>query len=115
MEFSKLLLIFMADHGVWIPGCSSDIYSDGTFDTWPEPFSQLYFIMGLMDPNKRAVLCVYSLLTDKEVRLSCRCGPRSRPWFPFQDGLHTSNKAELNTIWMVIPEAAIQATSIQAR
>jgi hypothetical protein len=80
-----------SDHGIWVLGCSSDIYSDGTFDTWPEPFSQLYFIMGLVDPNKRAVLCVYPLLTDKEVRLSCRCGPRSRPWFPFQDGLHTSN------------------------
>ncbi len=38
-----------------------------------------------------------------------------KTWFSFQDGLHTSNKAELNTKGTVFPEAAIQATSIQAR
>ncbi len=43
---TKLMLLFMSDHGAWVLGRSTHIYCDGTFETYPEPFSQLYFILG---------------------------------------------------------------------
>jgi hypothetical protein len=35
-------------------------------DTSPKPFTQIYFIMGQMVPEKGAIQCVFALLPDKE-------------------------------------------------
>jgi hypothetical protein len=43
---TKLMMVFMSNQGAWTLGRSTAIYCDGTFDTCPEPFVQLYFIMG---------------------------------------------------------------------
>jgi hypothetical protein len=62
----KLLMLFMSDHGGWVLGQSKDIFVDGTFDTAPEPFTQIYFIMGQMGQEKQAIPCEYTLLPDRE-------------------------------------------------
>ncbi len=102
-EQSKLMLIFMSDHGAWVLGRSSHNYSDGTFDTCPVPFSQLYFIMGRMDDTKRAVPSVYALLPDKDGTTYLKMWNQIKALVTFQDGLPPSimsdfQKAVLNTM-----------------
>ncbi len=48
----KLLMIFMSNHGRWVLGQSKDIFVNGIFATAPEPFAQIYFIMGQMGQDK---------------------------------------------------------------
>jgi hypothetical protein len=119
-EQSKLMLIFMSDHGAWVLGRSCHIYCDGTFDTCPEPFSQLYFIMGQMDDTKRAVPCVYALLPDKEGTTYLKMWNQIKALVTFQDGLPTSimsdfEKAVLNTMGTVFPEAAIRGCNFHQK
>jgi hypothetical protein len=61
----KLILIFMSDHGRWVLSRSEMLYIDGTFSSAPEPFTQLYFVLGKM-PDKRAVPVCFALLPNKE-------------------------------------------------
>jgi hypothetical protein len=112
-EQSKLMLIFMSDHGAWVLGHSSHIYCDGTFDTCPVSFSQLYFIMGQTDDTKRAVPCVFALLPDKDGTTYLKMWTQIKALVTFQDGLPTSimsdfENAVLNTMGTVFPEAAIR-------
>ena len=60
-----LLLLFMSQLGIWVMERSETIYIDGTFETCPNQFSQLYFIMAQM-PNRRAILVAFCLLPNKE-------------------------------------------------
>jgi hypothetical protein len=48
----------------WILARSEMIFCDGTFDSAPPPFAQIYFVLGKM-ANNRAVPCVFALLPNK--------------------------------------------------
>jgi hypothetical protein len=117
---SKLILIFMFDHGAWVLGHSSHIYCDGTFETCPEPFSQLFFIMGQMGPTRRAVPCLYALLPDKDGLTYMKMWTQINALVSFQAGLPNSvmsdlKKAVLNTMGTVFPEAAIGGCHIHQK
>jgi hypothetical protein len=38
----ELVMICVADHGAWVMGRGGDIFMDGTFDTRPPNFGQIY-------------------------------------------------------------------------
>ena len=64
---TKLMLVFMSEFGKDILGRSETMYCDGTFATAPEPFKQIFFVMGQM-PGKRPIICAFSVLPDKEFK-----------------------------------------------
>lgn len=43
---SQLIMMFISALGLWILGHSDYIYIDGTFDSAPDLFGQIYFILG---------------------------------------------------------------------
>jgi hypothetical protein len=55
MRKNKFMLVFKSEYGIWALGKFTDIYCDGTFNTWPAPLGQLYFIFSRTGPLKRAV------------------------------------------------------------
>jgi hypothetical protein len=56
---SKLMMIFLLDQGAFILGRYTDLFWDGTFDTCPDPFIQVYFITGQTGPAKKGVHVYY--------------------------------------------------------
>jgi hypothetical protein len=48
-------MIFISDQGAWTLGHSTDLCLDGTFETCPDPFASIYFIMGQIGPAKKVV------------------------------------------------------------
>ena len=61
----KFMMLFLSDHGKHILSQSEELYCDGTFDTCPPPFQQIYIIMGKMQ-DKRALPCVFVLAQEKD-------------------------------------------------
>jgi hypothetical protein len=61
----KLMIIYMSDHGAWVMGHSTELFMDGTFDSRPSHFAQLYFIRAKM-ADKRSVPVAFALLPNKE-------------------------------------------------
>jgi len=61
----KLMMIFMSDHGAWVMGHASALFMDGTFDSRPPNFSQIYFIRAKM-ADKRCVPVAFVLLPNKD-------------------------------------------------
>ena len=61
---SKIVLIFISEHGKFVLRNSVELFVDGTFDLAPEPFSQIYVVLGRM-ADKRPVPAVFALLPDK--------------------------------------------------
>jgi hypothetical protein len=108
----KLMMIFMSDHGGWVLGRSLDIFADGTFDTSPDPFTQIYFVMGKMGPEKRAIPCVYALLPDKETNTYNKMWTIIYSLVKFEDGLPQRimtdfEKGVMNTLSSVFPLAEV--------
>jgi hypothetical protein len=58
-------MIFMSDQGAWVMGHATEIFMDGTFDSRPSMFAQLYFIRAKM-ADKRCVAVAFALLPNKE-------------------------------------------------
>ena len=63
----KIMMVFISDLGKSILAKAEIIYADGTFDTAPRPFSQIFFFMGQI-PNKRPIIVGFALLPDKEYK-----------------------------------------------
>ena len=81
----KLLMVFISDLGKDILSKSETIYCDGTLDTAPTPFKQIYFIMGQMK-DKRPIICAYRLLPEKEYRTYNKMLEVVRNTVPFEEG-----------------------------
>jgi hypothetical protein len=111
---SKLMLVFISEHSAWALGKSTDIYCDGTFDTCPAPFGQLYFILGQMGPSKRAVPCIFALLPDKEGKTYQHLWNVIKSQVEFEEGLPVTvmsdfEKAVLNTMEKAFPSANVRS------
>ena len=61
---SQVMLIFMSDHGKNLLRNYKVIQCDGTFDTCPAPFDQIYFILACT-PRGKAVPAVFCLLPNR--------------------------------------------------
>jgi hypothetical protein len=110
---NKLMLVFMSEHGAWALGKSTAIYCDGTFETCPAPFGQLYFILGQMGPSKRAIPCVFALLPDKEGKTYQHLWKVLKSLVEFEEGLPVTvmsdfEKAVLNTMEKTFPTANVR-------
>jgi hypothetical protein len=108
----KLMMIFMSDHSSWVLGRSMHIFADGTFDTSPDPFTQIYFIMGQMGPEKRAIPCVFALLPDKETNTYTKMWTIICSLVKFEEGLPQRimtdfEKGVMNTLSRVFPLAEV--------
>ena len=51
-EGEDCILIFISDHGKFILSKSEEIFIDGTFDTCPLPFSQIFVILGRIEDQR---------------------------------------------------------------
>jgi hypothetical protein len=58
-------MVFMSDHGAWVLGHATEIFMDGTFDSRPSMFGQLYFIRAKM-ADKRCLPVACAFLPNKE-------------------------------------------------
>ena len=56
-----LMMVFMSEHGEFVMSKSTELYGDGIFDTCPQPFSQIFVILGRIG-DKRPVPVVFGLL-----------------------------------------------------
>ena len=61
---SKVMLVFMSDHGKNLLRNYKVIQGDGTFATCPSPFDQIYFIIACT-PRGKAVPAVFCLLPNR--------------------------------------------------
>ena len=61
---TKIIMIFMSEHGKFVMRNSVELYVVGTFDLAPAPFVQIYIILGKI-PEKRPVPVMYALFPDK--------------------------------------------------
>jgi hypothetical protein len=110
---TKLMMLFMSDHGGWVLSRSTDIFADGTFDTSPDPFAQIYFILGQMGPHKRAIPCVFALLPDKEATTYLKMWTTINNMVKFQDGLPQRvmsdfEKGVMNSVAKTLPHAQVR-------
>ncbi len=108
----ELMMNFMSDHGGWVLGRSTNIFADGNFDTSPDPFTQIYFVMGQMGPEKQAISCVYTLLPDKETNTYTKMWTIICSLVKFKEGLPQRimtdfEKGVMNTLSRVFPLAEV--------
>ena len=61
----KLMMVFMSSHGAWVMARAEELFMDGTFDTRPKFFAQIYFIRAKM-AGKCCVPVAYILLPNKD-------------------------------------------------
>ncbi len=88
------------------------IFVDGTFDTAPEPFSQIYFVMGQMGLEKRAIPCAYALLPNRETATYSKMWAIITSHVEFDDGLLNMvmsdfEKGVMNTLSRVFPHVQV--------
>ena len=62
---TKLMLVYISDVGRHILQNAEVLFCDGTYNTAPDPFKQIYFVLGRIK-GKRPIICAYGLLPDKE-------------------------------------------------
>lgn len=62
---TKVMLLFMSQHGINVLKSCSTLQGDGTFSTCPEGFGQLYFIFGCTESGKAipAAFCILPVKT----------------------------------------------------
>ena len=60
------ILIFASDHGLQTLKSCDQWHGDGTFDTAPDPFYQVYPIFGSFEGSKHLIPCAFCLLPDKK-------------------------------------------------
>lgn len=105
----KLIMVFMSDHGAWVMGHATDIFMDGTFDTRPKHFAQIYFIRAKME-DKCCVPVAYVLLPNKETATYRKMWEVLTSLITFQPGLPQRvmsdfEKAASNTLQHTFPAA----------
>jgi hypothetical protein len=85
-----------------------DLVCDGTFDTSPDSFVQVYFSMGHMGPAKKMFPCVFGLLPYKEGQTLLEA---VKSQVIFQEGMPSTatsdfEKGVLHTLGNVFPTSA---------
>lgn len=61
----KLMMLYLSDHGKLVIERANEVYCDGTFDSAPHGFMQIYFILA-KQPNQTAVPVAFALLPNKD-------------------------------------------------
>jgi hypothetical protein len=107
----SMILVFMSDYGKWVLSKSEHVFCDGTFDTAPPPFKQIYFLLGKM-PEMSAVPCVFALLPNKETSTYKKLLEVVSSLVPFQPGLPSRvfmdfEKAVMNSVAAAFPWAKL--------
>jgi hypothetical protein len=116
----KLMMIFISDQGAWTLGHSTDLYCDGTFESCPDPFAQIYFIMGQMGPGKKAVPCMFALLPDKDGQTYMKLWNFLKSLGTFEDRLPITvtsdfEKGVLSTLGSVFPHPGIKGCNFHQK
>ena len=66
---TKLMLVFISDVGRHILQNSEVLFCDGTFNTCPNPFKQVYFVLSQIK-GKRPIIYAYGLLPTRNSSLT---------------------------------------------
>ena len=65
LDSGKCLLIFMDEVGENMLKSSTVYYSDGTFDSAPKQFLQVYVVFGQVEGSRSAIPGMYALVADR--------------------------------------------------
>jgi hypothetical protein len=111
VDNNNMIMIFMSDYGKWVLSKSEQVFCDGTFDTAPPPFKQIYFLLGQM-PNMSTVPCVFALLPNKETNTYRKLLDVITSLVDFLPGLPRRvfldfEKAVMNTVAAAFPQAKL--------
>jgi hypothetical protein len=107
----KLIMLYLSDHGAWVLSHATDIFADGTFDTRPPNFGQVYFINAQMK-DKRPIPVGFALLPNKDTRTYRKLWDIIISHVKFEPGLPERivtdfELAAANTLKEIFPQAHI--------